>query len=98
MMEGKGSSEVLEVNKSFNGFDATYKIKKEISNVHSRINKDSLNLLLEMIQYDAKKRISASLALSHVYFKPNLCKMINISSSKELIEPINKYLPYIFSP
>jgi len=45
-----------------------------------------------MIQYDPKKRISAVDALNHAYFKPVLCKMIKISSSKELIlDPINKY-------
>jgi len=93
MMEGKDSSEVLENNKNFNGFDVTYKIKKIISNPHHKMNKDSLNLLLEMIQYDSKKRISAGLALSHVYFKPTFHKMIHISSSKEIIDPIQKYLP-----
>jgi serine/threonine protein kinase len=67
--EGPNASEILRANRKFTGdFTAILNVKKEIKDPNSKINKEGLNLLLQMLELDPKKRISAGQALTHPYF------------------------------
>ena len=61
----------MEKNKNTEDLEDIYLlIRKELNNPHSQINKEGLNLLLELVLIDSKRRISALEALQHNYFKP----------------------------
>jgi len=69
--EGSNASEILRLNRKFTSeFDAITKVKQEIKDPNSKISKDGLNLLLQLLEFDPKKRISAAQAIAHPYFTP----------------------------
>jgi len=66
--DGSSASEILQLNREFNEFEALYTLKKEIKDPSSKINKEGLNLLFQLLEFNQKKRVSAAQALSHSYF------------------------------
>lgn len=73
---------VLELNRRFTGKQRIDLIKNEINSLFSKVNKQGklllirrscnnllgLNLLLDLLDYNKKTRISAKQALNHPYF------------------------------
>jgi len=69
--EGANASEILRLNRKFTSeFDPINTVKSEIKDPISKINKEGLNLLLQLLEFDPKKRISAAQAIAHPYFNP----------------------------
>jgi len=58
------------MNKDFSELDPLYAIKKEKMDPKGKINKEGLNLVVQMLEFDQKKRMTAAQALSHSYFIP----------------------------
>jgi len=91
--EGTNASEILKNNRrAAIDFGSIHKIKEEQSNPKSKISKDALDLLLQLLEMDASKRISASEALNHAYFTPIPIGMHKTSTSKGFYaEALSKY-------
>lgn len=87
---GTGASEILKLNKEFTEFDVHHTLKKELANPNSSIGKDGIDLLMQMLEYDQKKRISAAQALNHCYFNEVYSTITKDFSSRELV---SKELP-----
>jgi len=81
---GSRASEILQLNREVTEFEAIYILKKEIKDPNSKINKEGINLLFQLLEYSQKKRITAAQALSHAYFTTST-HIQKPSSSKELI-------------
>ncbi len=76
------------MNKDFSELDPMYAIKKEKQDPKGKINKEGLNLIIQLLEFDQKKRVTAVQALTHTYFTPMAAAVSNtlakIASSKEL--------------
>jgi len=70
LIKAKKVSEILELNKSnSNNFDSFIQvIKQELASFTTRFNKEGLNLILKLLEFDHKKRLSANDALKSLYF------------------------------
>jgi len=67
---GANNIQILESNQSYNYLNQKrQKIKAEIANKDSKISKQGLSLLLELLASDPKNRLSAIEALQHPYFR-----------------------------
>jgi len=87
--EASNASEILRLNRKFTSeFDAIHTVRQEIKNPNSKISKDGLNLLLQLIETDPKRRITAAQALSHPYFIPVPLGMQKISGSNDLVPDV----------
>jgi serine/threonine protein kinase len=85
LFSGYDDSDALEFNKTFaENLEELRFIRKEIKNSGSQINKEGLNLLLELLEIDKQKRISAIQALNHPYLISESSKMIKISSAEDI--------------
>ena len=78
---GKEASEILQLNKEMNEFDSLYSLKKELLSTKNKTRRDGkktsfsislillgIELVIQLLEYDHKKRISAAQALTHPYF------------------------------
>jgi len=84
--EGQNASEILRLNRKFTfEFDAIDIIKHELKNQNSKISRDALNLLLQLLELEPKKRITAEEALCHPYFIPVPNGMLKIAGSNDLV-------------
>jgi len=76
------------MNKDFSELDPLYAIKKEKSDPKGKINKEGLNLIVQLLEFDQRKRVTAVQALTHTYFQPMAAAVSNtlakIASSKEI--------------
>jgi len=81
---GSKADEILQLNREVTEFEAIYVLKKELKDPNSKINKEGINLLFQLLEYSQKKRITAAQALNHPYFTPS-AHIQKQSSSKELI-------------
>jgi len=71
--EGSNASEILKVNRRFTvDHDPIANIRRELKDSTSKIPKEGLNLLLQLIEFDQKKRLSANQVLTHPYYTPTL--------------------------
>jgi serine/threonine protein kinase len=67
--DGSNASEILRFNRKFTvDYESVNNLKDEIKNPHSKINKEGLNLLANILEFDHKKRISAAQSLGHGFF------------------------------
>jgi len=48
MLDGDDASKILEANRTFNGFEVTYNIKKELNNPYGRVNKEGIHWLISL--------------------------------------------------
>jgi calcium-dependent protein kinase len=81
LFNAKKICQVLEANKNCTSeFEGINIIKRELNDPNSKISKDGLDLLLQLIEVDPKKRITAAQALSHPYFT---FPLINVSESQD---------------
>jgi len=89
--EANNASEILRLNRKFTAeFDAIHTIKTEIKNNNTKISKDGLNLLIQLVEFDAKKRAPAAQALCHSYFIPVPMGMQKMNGSNDLIPDLNR--------
>jgi len=76
--EGANASEILKLNRKFTSeFEAIKNVQDELNNPSSKIPQEGLKLLLRLLDFDPKKRASASEALTHPYFLPLLSASIH---------------------
>jgi len=86
LFEGQSCSKIVASNKDMNNIHSHIsQIQKEIKDKKSKMNKEGLSLLVQLLEPDHKKRIKAKEALGHAYFKPLKTKEIRLSSSKDMI-------------
>lgn len=86
MFEGTTAADILKLNRKFNQeYPLLNTIRNEFKDAASRISKDGINLLLDLVEFNAKKRISASQALAHSYFIPAPTGMQKIVGSNEFV-------------
>eukprot|EP00331_Platyophrya_macrostoma_P004586 CAMPEP_0176430336 /NCGR_PEP_ID=MMETSP0127-20121128/14191_1 /TAXON_ID=938130 /ORGANISM="Platyophrya macrostoma, Strain WH" /LENGTH=634 /DNA_ID=CAMNT_0017812203 /DNA_START=8 /DNA_END=1912 /DNA_ORIENTATION=- len=80
--DGKDGSEILQINRKYtNEFDSIAKIKQELKNPNTKISRDGLNLLLDLLEFDQKKRKQASTCLEHQFFTPVPTDMRKLGSN-----------------
>jgi len=98
LIKGKKISEILELNKSnSNNFDSFIQvIKQELASFTTRFNKEGLNLILKLLEFDHKKRISANDALKSLYFHSTNVKGSALDSVT--IPSLNQQIPGVDSP
>jgi serine/threonine protein kinase len=91
--EGSNASEILKLNRKFTSeFDAIATVKAEIKSNSSKINKDGLNLCLQLLEFDQKKRITSAQSLNHPYFVPIPSEMHKIAGSNEAVsDALSRY-------
>jgi len=86
MFEGTTAADILKLNRKYNqDYPLLNSIRNEFKDSASRISKDGITLLLDLIEFNAKKRISASQALTHSYFIPAPTGMQKIVGSNEFV-------------
>mmetsp|Transcript_1097 Transcript_1097/g.979 ORF Transcript_1097/g.979 Transcript_1097/m.979 type:complete len:125 (+) Transcript_1097:1093-1467(+) len=67
--EGTNASEILRMNRKFtNEFESITILKNERKNPNSKINKDGLDLCLQLVETDQRKRIRCSDCLNSPFF------------------------------
>jgi len=77
------ASKTLDLNRDFDDLEMIYIIKKEMVNPDSKINKEGLNLLLQMLKTNPKARVTATEALGHPYFKASTARALIRAGSKD---------------
>jgi len=77
------ASKTLDLNRDFDDLEIIYLIKKEIVNPDSKINKEGLNLILQMLKSNPRTRITAAEALEHPYFKTSTTRALLRAASKD---------------
>jgi len=71
--EGANASEILKLNRKYTSeFEAIKTVQDELNNPGSKISQEGLKLLTKLLEFDPKKRASASEVLNHPYFLPML--------------------------
>jgi serine/threonine protein kinase len=92
-IDGCSDSDTLHQNKSsFENFEAYFILDIEMKNQKSKINKEGLNLLWKLLEFEHENRISATDAFGHPYFLQDLKGLLKMSSSQELsFKPLNQH-------
>jgi len=86
MFEGTTAADILKLNRKYcQDYPLLNTIKNEFKDPVSKISKDGINLLLDLVEFNAKKRITASQALAHSYFIPAPTGMQKIVGSNEFV-------------
>jgi serine/threonine protein kinase len=101
LFEGSTAQDILRANRKFTGdYHTMNTIRLEYKDSTSKISKDGLNLLLDLVEFDPKKRITANHALTHPFFIPVPMGMQRVIGSNEfVIDALNKYSQAeIYSP
>jgi len=69
LFKGLSISEILQNNRKYTKeFESIALVKLELKKPYSKISKEGLNLLLELLEFEHKQRIRAEKALQHNYF------------------------------
>jgi len=67
-------------------------LKTEAKNSNSKINKDGINLCIQLLEFDHKKRVSSGQSLNHPYFVPIPSEMHKIHGSNESVsDALSRY-------
>jgi len=101
LFEGSTAQDILRANrKFFADYPVLNAIRLEYKDSMSKISKDGINLLLDLIEFDPKKRITANHALTHPFFIPVPMGMQRVVGSNEfVIDALSKYSQAeIYSP
>lgn len=77
------ASRTLDLNRDFDDLEIIYLIKKEIVNPDSKVNKEGLNLILQMLKSNPRTRVTAAEALEHPYFKTSTTRALLRAGSKD---------------
>jgi len=85
LCNASNSQKLIEVNKGLSDKKIFSILMDTMSKMNNKIDKEVLNLLLELLQCDPNKRISAEDAYSHNYFTPVLNdRMVTCSGAKDV--------------